>query len=68
VLVDNARGALQEANVISSRCGFLRSNLGDQLRISKEINKMMHKTTDVAHERIQVRVERSERSEQSERS
>ncbi|KAI5815839.1 autophagy-related protein 17 [Pyronema omphalodes] len=60
VLVDNARGALQEANVISSRCGFLRSNLGDQLRISKEINKMMHKTTDVAHERIQETITKLE--------
>jgi hypothetical protein len=53
-LVDNARQALQEASIISSRCVFLRKSLQDQLKIANQVNRMVHVTKDAARAEFEV--------------
>lgn len=55
VLVDSARAALQEASIVASRCGFLRTALQEQLTIADQINRMVHTTKDGAREEFEVR-------------
>ncbi|KAI5843236.1 autophagy protein Apg17-domain-containing protein [Tricharina praecox] len=53
VLVDSARAALQEASIVASRCGFLRTALQEQLTIADQINRMVHTTKDGAREEFE---------------
>ncbi|KAG0137087.1 autophagy-related protein 17 [Tuber indicum] len=47
-LVDSARGALQEAAIVSSKCLFLRNTLQDQLLVVIRVNRMMHSVREAS--------------------
>lgn len=53
-LVDSARGALQEAAIISSKCLFLRNALQDQLLVAIRVNRMMHSVREASKSDFEV--------------